>query len=79
VAWLLTFEGAGHFAFSDACPGLFRGCRPGDLPQPEAHRIINRYATAFFKTYVAGEPGYEDLLEPAEALEGGVLTVEATR
>jgi predicted dienelactone hydrolase len=65
--FLLIFLRGGHFAYSDICLPGFSGCEPGDLSQERAHQLINLYATAFLRTYVALEEGYEDYLEPEAA------------
>ena len=71
-AWLLSIEDAGHFTFSDMCrlvemigltPEEFDdGCSDANIAVAEAHPIINRYATAFFRTHVAGDDSDASLL-----------------
>jgi predicted dienelactone hydrolase len=64
-SFLLIFPRGGHLAYSDRCPSPVAelACGPNDLDQDKAHQLINFYATAFFKTYVAGEPDYAPLLD----------------
>ena len=66
-SFLLIFPRGGHSAYGDECPAPIAelACGPNDLSQDKAHQLINFYATAFFKTYVAGEPGYAAFLDPA--------------
>jgi predicted dienelactone hydrolase len=67
--FLLVFPLGGHLAYADICvPGLDT-CGEDAIDQDRAHDLVNLYATAFFKTYLAGESGYESYLEP-EAAEG---------
>ena len=67
--FLLVFPLGGHLAYADICvPGLDT-CGEDVIDQDRAHELVNLYATAFFKTYLAGESGYERYLEP-EAAEG---------
>lgn len=61
--FLLVFPNGGHLSFSNVCVPALGGCEEG-LSQERAHELINVYATAFFKTYLAGETGYEDYLDP---------------
>jgi predicted dienelactone hydrolase len=64
--FLLVFPKGTHFLFSDACvPGL-AACDES-LSQERGHELIDLYATAFFKTYLAGETGYESYLQPDAA------------
>ena len=72
---LLTLPRGGHFAFSDRCLPGFAGCAEGDLPQPRAHELVNLYATAFFKTYVALDDRYAPFLEPAAAADPDAVLV----
>jgi predicted dienelactone hydrolase len=67
--FLVVLLSGGHLSFADQCFAILGGCGPDDISQEKAHQLINSYATAFFKTYVAGESGYERYLEP-EAAEG---------
>jgi len=72
-AYLLTIEDAGHFTFSDMCllmdligledEAFDDGCSAANIPSEEAHRTLNRFATAFFKVYVAGDDSYGDHLQ----------------
>jgi predicted dienelactone hydrolase len=67
-AYLLAIEGAGHFTFSDMCSIMEivgiqleefdDGCSEENIPYADAHHIINRFATAFLKVYVAGDSSY---------------------
>jgi predicted dienelactone hydrolase len=75
--FLLVFPEGGHLAFSDVCvPGL-DSCDEA-LPQEQAHEIINLYAVAFFKTYLAGETGYESYLEPDAAADNPDIEFSAS-
>lgn len=68
-AYLLGIEDAGHFTFSDLCTlveeiGLSieqieDGCADDNIPFAEAHRIINRSATSFFKVFVARDDSFD--------------------
>ena len=66
-AFLLIFPRGGHSAYGDQCPAPVAelACGPNDLSQDKAHQLINFYGTAFFKTYLAGDRGYEVFLDPA--------------
>lgn len=64
--FLLLFPQGGHLSFGDVCVPALGGCEEG-LSQERAHELINLYATAFFKTYLAGEKGYENYLTPETA------------
>jgi predicted dienelactone hydrolase len=76
-AWLLSLEGAGHFTFSDMCrlvkligltPEEFDdGCSDANIAVEQAHPIINRFATAFLRTHVAGDDVDADLLQAASS------------
>ncbi len=65
--FLLVFPRGGHNAYGDDCaiavPQI--GCTADNISQDEAHKFVNFYATAFFKTYVAGEGDYAAFLDPA--------------
>jgi len=65
--FLLVFPRGGHLSYSDVCVPALDGCGPDALDAERAHELINLYATAFFKTYVAKEEGYERYLEPEAA------------
>jgi len=65
--FLLVFPRGGHFSYANVCVPVLDGCGPDALDQDRAHELINLYATAFFKTYLAGESGYESYLEPEAA------------
>jgi len=80
-AELVAIEGAGHFTFSDMCllleqiglsnPQFQDGCSAQNIPWPEAHAIIDRYATAFFQTTLLGLPP-DAVLDPTTPLGKGV-------
>lgn len=84
-AYLLSIEDAGHFTFSDLCTlvdaiGLSieqieDGCGEDNIPFVEAHRIVNRAATSFFKVFVA----HDDTFDYAKELTSveGPATLEA--
>ena len=86
-AYLLGIEGAGHFTFSDVCqilelaalsiPDLQDGCEPGDIPWPDAHALINRYATAFFQVHLRGKTELSGELAAGAPLPAGVAVYEA--
>jgi predicted dienelactone hydrolase len=86
-AFLVGLQGAGHFTFSNMCdlvaligltlPELDDGCGDANMPAPEAHALANRYATAFFQVYVAGEHDFESLLDPSLASPPGIATFES--
>lgn len=61
--WLTVFRRGGHTAFSNLCPPVRAGCGPDDLPQEQAHGLINRWAGAFLLRYVAGDTRYGSLLD----------------
>ena len=65
--FLLVFPRGGHFSSATVCVPVLEGCGPEALDEDRAHELINLYATAFFKTYLAGESGYESYLEPEAA------------
>jgi predicted dienelactone hydrolase len=65
--FLLVFPRGGHLSFANVCVPAIDGCGPDALDEERAHELINLYATAFFKTYVAKEEGYERYLEPEAA------------
>ncbi|HEY8490832.1 MAG TPA: prolyl oligopeptidase family serine peptidase [Dehalococcoidia bacterium] len=75
--FLLVFPRGGHSAYANICRPAVSGCGPDDLPQEDAHRLVNRYATAFLKTYVAGEEGYGEVLAQTGEVEGGAARLEA--
>ena len=64
--FLVVFPRGGHLAYSDICIPALAGCNADDLDQEKAHRLINYYATAFLKTYVALDDGYAQYLDPAK-------------
>ena len=66
--FLLVFPRGGHFSYANVCVPALEGCGPDALDEDRAHELINLYATAFFKTYVAGESGYESYLEQEGAV-----------
>jgi predicted dienelactone hydrolase len=63
-AWLVAIDKAGHFTFSDMCllvqtiglsnPAFQDGCGPDNVPYPEAHALIDGYATAFLQSELQG-------------------------
>ena len=61
----------GHFAFSDPCIPLAGGrdCEPGSLTQPEAHRLVLRFAVPFMQRYVGRVTRWGSLLRPAAVTE----------
>ena len=65
--FLLVFPRGGHGAYGDDCAIAVKqnGCTVDNISQEEAHRFIDFYATAFFKTYVAGETDYAAFLAPS--------------
>ena len=65
--FLLVFPRGGHLSFANVCVPAIDTCEPEALDEDRAHELINLYATAFFKTYLAGESGYERYLEPEAA------------
>jgi predicted dienelactone hydrolase len=65
--FLLVFPLGGHLSYSDVCVPALDGCGTDALDEDRAHELINLYATAFFKTYLAGEDGYASYLEPEAA------------
>jgi predicted dienelactone hydrolase len=62
--YLLVFPRGGHLAYSDQCIELLGECGGDKINQEKAHASINRYATAFFETYVAGDQSYAKYLDP---------------
>jgi predicted dienelactone hydrolase len=74
--YFLIFPRGGHFAYAGVCPRTIPGCGPDSLPQEDAHRLIDLYATAFLKTYVSGEVGYEAVLKEAGEVAGGSARLE---
>jgi len=65
--FLLVFPLGGHLSYGDICVPALDGCGTDALDENRAHELINLYATAFFKTYLAGEDGYASYLEPEAA------------
>jgi predicted dienelactone hydrolase len=75
--FLLIFLRGGHLSYSDICvPGL-GGCGEDTLSQERAHELVNLYATAFFKTYVAKEERYESYLGIEAAAGNADIEYEA--
>jgi predicted dienelactone hydrolase len=74
--WLVALPHAGHFAFQDLCPAGWGGCAPSDLPQAQAHALVNRWAIAFLLRYAAGDERYTSLLDPSLAV--GAAEVQVT-
>ena len=62
--YLVVFPRGGHLAYADECVPILGGCGPDDISQEKAHQLVNLYATAFFKTYVAGDTSYVAFLDP---------------
>jgi len=62
--YLVDFPRGGHLAYSDVCVEILGGCRPEDISQDKAHELVDFYAAAFFKTYVAGDQSYARFLDP---------------
>ena len=75
--FLLVFPRGGHFSYANVCVPALEGCGPDALDAERAHELINLYATAFFKTYLAGESGYERYLEPEAAAGNSDIEYEA--
>ncbi len=75
--FLLALLLGGHFSFTDGCLEGLDGCNSDALDQDRAHELIDLYATAFFKTYLAGESGYESYLEPEAAAGNSDIEYEA--
>lgn len=79
---LVVIEGAGHFTFSDLCELLEElaihdeafddGCSAANIPSGAAHRIVDRYATAFLAKWVAGRDDVDAWLDAAAPLPDGV-------
>lgn len=75
--YLLVVPLAGHLNFADAClPGL-DSCGEEAIDINRGHELINTYGVAFFKTYVAGETGYEGYLDPAAAQANSDIELKA--
>jgi predicted dienelactone hydrolase len=62
--YLVVFPRGGHLAYSDQCIEVLGDCGANHISQEKAHQAINFYATAFFKTYVAGDENYAAYLDP---------------
>lgn len=73
--WLVTLPRAGHSAFGDQCPSGRQGCAATDLPQDQAHVLINRWATAFLLHHVAGDVRYQSLLDPTLGVDDPEIRV----
>lgn len=86
-AFLVGVEKAGHFTFSNMCdlveligltlPEFDDGCGSANIPAADAQALANRYATAFFQVYVAGEHEFESVLDPSASQPSGIATFEA--
>jgi hypothetical protein len=65
--FLVVFPTGGHGTYSDDCSVAVKqnGCALENIDQEQAHRYISFYATAFFKTYVAGDSTYAAFLNAA--------------
>jgi len=61
--YLVVFPRGGHLAYSDQCVEILGECGGDIIDQDKAHELIDRYATAFFKTYVAGDQSYATYLD----------------
>jgi predicted dienelactone hydrolase len=75
--FLVVFPRGGHTAYTDPCVPLVDTCGPAAIDQNKAHELIDFYATAFFKTYVAGEKSYAAYLAPKLATGDADLQYEA--
>jgi len=62
--YLVVFPKGGHLSYADVCVEILGGCGPEDITQSKAHELVNYYATAFFKTFVAGDGRYAPFLDP---------------
>jgi predicted dienelactone hydrolase len=86
-SWLIGLANAGHFTFSNGCEILERaglaidalsdGCRPEDVPWRDAHRLVNGFATGFFRVHVAGRSDLAAELQPRQPLTPGLTVHEA--
>ena len=65
----MTMPRAGHVAFVNACSPQRAGCSANDLPQDQAHALINRWVTAFLLRHVAGDDRYASFLDPGLAAD----------
>jgi predicted dienelactone hydrolase len=75
--FLVVFPRGGHTAYTDPCIPLLDTCGPAAIDQGKAHELIDSYATAFFKTYVAGDKSYAAYLDPKLANGDADLQYEA--
>ena len=75
--FLVVFPRGGHTAYTDPCVPLIDTCGPNAIDQTKAHELIDFYATAFFKTYVAGDKSYAAYLDPKLAAGDADLQYEA--
>ena len=75
--FLLALLLGSHFSFTDVCLEGLDGCGPDGLDQDRAHELIDFYATAFFKTYLARESGYESYLAPEAAARNSDIEYDA--
>jgi predicted dienelactone hydrolase len=64
--FLLTFPLGGHTAYSEVCPLVTPGCRPGELGEA-AHPLVSAFALAFLRVYLLGDTRYDGFLQPADA------------
>ncbi|MCC6217245.1 MAG: hypothetical protein IT376_20470 [Polyangiaceae bacterium] len=86
-AWLVVVEDAGHFTFSNMCllvdmlgltiEDFDDGCGDANVDAAIAHRLINRYATAFFQHTIAGRGDFAALLTPGAAPPAGLTRFDA--
>ena len=77
--YLVVFPRGGHLAYADNCIPMLGGCGPDDISQNRAHQLVNLYATAFFKTYVAQEEGYAAFLDPQRTRQTRTLNTQRPR
>lgn len=85
---LVIVDHAGHFTFSNMCElidligsvdlfgDVFQdGCGDQNIPPPQAHRLINGYATAFFHYQLRGLEGFDEWLTEDAPLPSGIADV----
>ena len=58
----LTFPLGGHVAYSDVCPDMAPGCRPGEVGA-RAYPLVNAYTVAFLRAHLLGDERYIGLLD----------------
>jgi len=76
--YLVVFPRGGHLAYSDQCIEILGDCGPDHISQEKAHELINRYATALFKTYVAQDESYAAYLDPQASAGDPDIEFEAS-